>query len=151
HLELAADERLFEARSLLLGGRVTASVYLAGYAAEMTLKNATLRVEGARPDDLVGPRLGPARARARQLIGAIDDEHFHSIRFGALLLRETRRSRGRPLGNRLAEQVMGRARYIHENWNVGMRYRTRLLGLTDAKAILENVGWLRTYASELSR
>ncbi len=151
HLELAADARLEEARALLASGHTTASVYLAGYAAEMTLKTATFRVEGARPGDLVGPHLGPARARARKLIGDIDDENFHSILFWALLLRATRKHKGQPLTPQLAREVLGRSQHVHERWNVTMRYRANLCGLIDARSVLENVGWLRARADEFWR
>ncbi len=71
---LAAEERYVDAQQLLVRGRTTATVYLAGYVAEMLLKAAALRLRGASPETSVPAMLGPAQtwARERRLSGGDD-------------------------------------------------------------------------------
>lgn len=149
HLDLAADARLSEARQLAVSGEPHASVYLAGYSAEMTLKLAALRVQGTRPYHLVKPRLAPLASQAKLLIGDVDHEGYHSVKFWALLLRELRRSKGLTMDASLAREVVARSLRIYENWDVSMRYRPRLVSVADAKKVLEDVGWLRNQSSKL--
>ncbi|HWL94516.1 MAG TPA: hypothetical protein VNT79_13405 [Phycisphaerae bacterium] len=48
-LVLASDQKYWEGIELLLAGRRGAGIYLLGFAAEMILKAAVFRIDGARP------------------------------------------------------------------------------------------------------
>ena len=60
-LVLAAEERYWDAYELAVQGRAFAAIYVAGFTAEMLLKVAGFRFDGAAPGDAIQPRLGPAR------------------------------------------------------------------------------------------
>ncbi len=150
-LVLAADERYWEGYELLLAGRSFASIYLWGYVAEMLLKSAALRFDGAQPSELVGPRLGPAKTKAKELIGDIDPENYHSLVFWALLLRELRRRKNQAFHPSIGKELSNRAKRLYVHWRVNMRYRKLVIGADDAKKVLEDVDWFRRQSNQLWR
>lgn len=150
-LELAADARLAEAKALMSLGLFAGGIYLAGYAAEMTLKYAVFRFEGAGLGDPVPPRLGPAKTKAKELIGDIDPENYHSLVFWALLLRELRRRKNQAFHPSIGKELSNRAKRLYVHWRVNMRYRKLVIGADDAKKVLEDVDWFRRQSNQLWR
>lgn len=65
-MEAAAEQRYWEGVELLVQGR-SGGVYILGYAAEMWLKLAFFRRQGALPSDVAKPWLGPAKAHAAKV------------------------------------------------------------------------------------
>ena len=126
-------------------------VYLQGYVAEMLLKNAYFRFTGAMPSDLIQPRLGPALVRGRALIPNIRHESYHSLRFWALLLREERRARHRPLASVLDGPFVSRTRRLYLNWSVRMRYQHDQAQALEVASVYDDTLWLRDHYVALWR
>jgi hypothetical protein len=139
--EIAATERLREARSLLARGEGTGAAYSAGYAAEMHLKQAVFRVDGARPHDRVRTRLNPAKRWAQSAIPSYRFRDYHDILFWALVLRKKRIDRGRPLSEALSQNLVRLATRLSRAWSVHLRYHGREVTTIDAKTVLEDVAW----------
>lgn len=149
--DLAAAQKYQEGAALITGGYNGAGIYLLGYSAEMTLKNAYFRYTGASWADRVGPRLGLALAAGRILVPLVPHEGYHSLRFWALLLRETRRFQRRPLPPLLDAQFMSRTRRMHQNCWIGARYRRDQATSREAATFQDDVAWLQRNYSALWR
>jgi len=155
-LVLAAEERYWEAYELVVQGHPFAGAYLVGYAAEMLLKTAAFRFDGASPGDLVAPRLGPAKAFGVSYFPNIHCEGYHSLRFWVTFLRLKRTSAGQPLPATLYADLGPRVDRIYGTWRVSMRYRSAMLPASvssaaqaEALSLLEDVDWLRKHHSDL--
>lgn len=101
----------------------TAGVYLLGYTAEMILKVAYFRFEGAGSADRVAPLLETAKIKAKNLNVGMERENYHSLRFWTQLLLATRNHEDRNLPKRVAENLESHTTILYENWWVEMRYR----------------------------
>lgn len=148
-LALASDDKYWEGTELLVAGRRGAGIYLLGYVVEMMLKNACFLIEGARPNDLVGPRLGPIRSWARSFLPGIDPESYHSLMFWAHVLRQKRASVGRHLPRRFDRQLLQRTNRVYENWLVAMRYKPDQALEQEALSVYNDVTWIRDRQSTL--
>ena len=149
--ELALEDRFAVGQHLIVNGYPDAGIYLLGYVAEMLLKTIYFRFTGAGPADLVGPRLAPARTVGRMLLPQITDEHYHSLRFWAMLLQAERDRQGRPLPVNIALLFEVCTERLHNNWFVEMRYRRNQAMTAEALAVLSDVGWLRANRLDLWR
>ncbi|MCK4342466.1 MAG: hypothetical protein KAY37_12170 [Phycisphaerae bacterium] len=148
-MELAAELRFGEGLQLLYEGWRSGGVYLLGYVAEMLLKISYFRYRGANPSDLVS--LAPARTAGQVLIPGIAYESYHSLRFWAALLFETRRWQGRPLPAEVADPFVQRTRRLYQTWWVEMRYRQDYADEWDVENVLSDVTWLRDHYALLWR
>ncbi len=152
-LVLAAEERYWEAFELLVQARDFAAIYLSGYCAEMLLKTATFRFDGALPGDLVEPRLGPAKTFGKAKFPTIGHESYHSLIFWSELLLSKRSDAGRPLSADLLTDLRLRVNRMYQSWWVSMRYRTAGSIVASpqpvALTILADVDWLLKHHSEL--
>lgn len=141
--DLAAAQKHQEGAALVTAGYNGAGIYLLGYSAEMLLKNVYFRYTGASWADRVGPRLGAAQAAGKIRIPLVPHEGYHSLRFWASLLRETRRFQRRPLPPLLDAQFVSRTRRLHQNCWIGARYRRdRATGL-EAATVRGDADWLQ--------
>lgn len=146
--EFAAREKAQEGRALISAGYNGAGIYLLGFSAEMLLKTAYFRCTGAGWFDRIQPRLGLALTAARILVPYVPHESYHSLRFWASLLRETRRHRHKALPPLLDAQFVSRTRRLHQNCWIGLRYRRDQATLLEAATVQEDVAWLqRNYLS----
>ena len=141
--DLAAAQKYKEGAALVASGYGGAGIYLLGYSAEMLLKSAYFRYTGASWADRVGPRLGPALAAGKILIPLIPHEGYHSLRFWALLLRETRRFQRRPLPPLLNAQFVSRTRRLHQSCWIGARYRRDQATGLEAATVQDDAAWLQ--------
>ncbi len=142
--ELAAEQKYFEALELMASGYRGAGIYLMGYVAEMLLKVAFFRYDGARPADLVGPRLGPARRRGRARIPRdVPWENYHSLNFWSLLLICERRWRNDPLPARIEARLRQRTRRLYQHWWVEMRYRRDSSRSLEVQTVYDDATWVR--------
>jgi len=141
-LELASGEKFWEGIELLVTGHRGGGIYLLGYAAEMILKSAYFRFDGARPGDPVGARLGPARSWGKQFLPSIDHENYHSLWFWYHILRRKRRRAGRPLAQALDDQLLRRVRRIYGMWTVAMRYQPDQALEAEAESFYNDVRWI---------
>jgi hypothetical protein len=155
-LVLAAEERYWEAYELVVQGHPFAGAYLMGYTAEMLLKTAAFRFDGALPGDLVAPRLGPAKTFGASYFPNIHYESYHSLRFWLTFLDMKRANAGRPLPPALYADIGPRIDRIYGTWWVSMRYRSAMLPVSvsstaqvEALNLLEDVDWLRKHHSDL--
>lgn len=147
-LEIASEQRYWEGLELLVSGYRGAGIYLLGYAAEMILKQVCFIVDGARPFDDVASRLAPVASWARRHLPGLGHEHYHSLRFWAAVLQVKRRLRGRPLAAPLQARLMQRTNRVFGIWTVAMRYRPDQSLPREARAVYDDVTWLRTHRYE---
>ena len=149
--DFSSRQKYREGTTLVAAGHLGAGIYLLGYSAEMLLKNAYFRFTGASAVDRVQPRLAPALAAGRLYNPAVSHESYHSLRFWALLLRETRRRERRPLPPLVDASFTARTRRLHQTAWIGMRYRQDQATLQEAQSAQSDVGWLHRHDTELWR
>lgn len=142
-MELAAEDKYWEGLELMVTGRGGGGIYLMGYVAEMLLKIAYFRFTDARPADHVPSRLGPARTAGNHLIPGIGHENYHSLRFWALLLFETRNRYHKPLPSEVEALFVQRTRRLYQTWWVEMRYRRDQSLGWNVRSVYDDVTWLR--------
>lgn len=142
--ELAAEERFIDAQELLVRGNGTGAAYLLGYVAEMILKHAVFRFDGARPSDQVHPRLHPTKKWAKNALPALAFTSFHDIWFWAHVLRKKRADRGMPLPAHISQNLMRVAYRLSRAWAVDLRYFGFEVTVEFAKRLLEDVAWIKT-------
>lgn len=147
--EIAAEERFLEAQDLLARGHSTGATYLVGYVAEITLKSAVFRFDGARPADPVRPYLGPAKKWAQKAIPGLVFTNYHSVWFWARVLREKRKRRGLPLAEPITQNLMRIARRLEAAWAVELRYFGLEVDVDHARRTLEDVGWIKSHRTHL--
>lgn len=151
-LVMSAEEKCDEALSLKKAGHYGAAIYLAGYAAEMLLKYAYMRLTGALPSESVETRLAPARYRAKHLMTvSVADESYHSLVFWLQLLLEERRSMSRQLGAGVEQAFIKRVSHLYSDWWVEMRYRPDQATPMEAQQALEQASWLKRFHNVLWR
>ena len=150
-MERAAEERYFDATSLISGGRLAPGIYLAGYTAEMLLKCAYFLLDGALSDESVLPRLGPSAKTGRIILPAVAFEHGHSLRFWAGMIRLRRQRNGRGLPYLLDQQLVQRTRRLYQNWWVQMRYLKGRTSESEVRIVLDDVSWIRHHYRSLWR
>lgn len=121
--ERARTERLYDGLCLEYGERHFGAVYLLGYSVEMTLKIAYFRLRGYGPDTSIGGReLYSARTEADDLRVRYDREGFHGLLFWADLVVRYRAITADAFEPAFSIELMQRARHMHDNWTVAMRY-----------------------------
>ena len=149
--ELAAEERLLDAQELLARGHGTGAAYLLGYVAEMLLKTAVFLFDGARPGDKVGPRLSPAKKWAQKFLPGRPFTNYHDVLFWAHVLRKKRSDKGRPLASTVSQNLIRIAGRINRMWVVDLRYFGFEVTVDFAKALFEDVMWIKKNHSSLWR
>lgn len=151
-IDTAADERYWEAYELAVQGRHFGAIYLFGYVAEMLLKSAGFRFDGALPGDYVATRLAPAKAYGRVRFPLVDPESYHSLQFWVAFLEEKRADAGRPLPAALSTELRTRTGRVYDRWWVSMRYRASHLPPLSISPIslnnellqlIEDISWLK--------
>lgn len=141
--ELAAEERFLDAQELLARGHGTGATYLAGYVAEMLLKSAVFLFDGARPSDLVYPRLGPAKKWAQRSLPGLPFTSYHDVWFWAHVLRKKRSDKGRALPDGVAQNLMRLAYRLSRSWTIELRYFGFEVTVESAKRSFEDVSWIK--------
>jgi len=140
--ELAGGERLRDAANLLRCGNSTGAAYLAGYAAEMAIKQAVFRFDGADANAGVKPRLNPIKKWAKMALPSYSFVDFHDVLFWAYVLRKKRIDRGRTLSEPTAQNLVRLARRLKSSWSVQLRYYHKEVSATEAKAVIEDATWI---------
>lgn len=124
------------------GDRLIA-VYLAGYAAEMTLKSAYFRVAGKGPDDPIDfTDLQAAKARYKFLLGVSWPGNLHRLAPWLELLAAERRAQGRPISTGLASRAADQVNRIAANWREDLRYHRNRPRVGEVVATFRAVLWL---------
>jgi hypothetical protein len=141
---VAAEEKYWEGVELATCNRNAASIYLLGYAAEMYLKVAAFRVDGAAPLDLVSPKLLPVRRWMAANQPGVEHEGYHSVIFWMEYLRSRRSSRGVPLARNLDGSLVHHVKRIYSIWWVEMRYRPDQASAEETDRLIKDVSWLRS-------
>jgi hypothetical protein len=149
--ELASAERYQDARELLVKGNATGATYLSGYVAEMLLKNAVFRFDGARPADRVFPRLAPAKKWAQKELPSLKFTTYHNVLFWAHVLRKKRMIKGRPLAEPIAQNLLRIAWRVERAWDVQLRYFGREVSMQAALRVFDDVTWIKKNHSHLWR
>jgi len=147
--DLAAEQKFWEGTELGVQGHRGSAIYLLGYAAEMWLKRACFRFDGASLLDRVQPRLVPARIWLARRGVAINHESYHSLTFWMTYLRERRAAARKKLANALDGELVHRVRRLYAVWWVEMRYRPDQASLHDLHRAYDETSWLRRHAAVL--
>ena len=101
---LAAEDRYREAEALLVEQEFDGAVHLLGYAAEMWLKAACLRLHGHGPTIKVKDALPPLKKWMTLVAPAITFTNYHDLAFLGQCVLQLRHHHGRPLtGTLLAD------------------------------------------------
>ncbi len=112
----------------------------------MLLKTAYFRLKGAKLTDEIGTMLGAAKTAAKADIPFIDFEHYHSLRFWAMLLQAQRNIQG--IGFPLLLDFEFHTERLHNHRYVEMRYRSDLSTPAEALDVSTDVSWLRNHHQE---
>jgi hypothetical protein len=140
---VAAEEKYWEGLDLLTSGRTGAGIYLMGYTAEILLKIAAFRFDGARPDDLMTARLPAAKQWMKQHAPNVVPEGYHGLDFWLRYLDLRREQAGRMLPRGLRGELAHRVGRIYVVWWVEMRYRADRATILHGSRIFQDVTWLR--------
>ena len=140
----AADDRYDDADQLLTGQRYDGAAYLFGYAAEMWLKSACLRLRGIGPTGQVKSALGTLKHWMGQAAPHVPFTDYHDLSYFAECVTALRASANRPLAPTLQADlnrhvVVG----LHSEWIVDMRYRQTGVTPAEALATLRNTRWVK--------
>jgi hypothetical protein len=144
----AAEDRYWDAISLMTDGRLAGGIYLIGYVAEMLLKGAYFALCGETLTSNVGPLLAPAWTAGVIYFPSsfsLSYRDYHNLDFWARLVREERRRRGVSLPTNLDFEYLSHTRNLYMIWWIEMRYRHAQASPQDAEDALEAVSWLRTH------
>ena len=145
-LRYAEAARAVEADDRLIG------IYLAGYAAEMTLKAAYFRVVGKKRDDpvTVSEVIG-VKKQVRISLGIVWAGDLHNLTQWAEVLVEERKARGiacsLPFASRLVDQVQ----QVAANWRVDLRYHENRPRGEEVAKVFRAVEWLIAHEMRLVR
>jgi hypothetical protein len=150
-MSLAVEQKFWEGIELCVAGRHGAGIYLLGYAAEMYLKIASFRLDGANPADFVAPRLARARNLLRTHPFQIAHEHYHSLLFWLASVRALRQRRGTRFERNFEGELVHRVRRLYGVWWVEMRYHPNYASVYDVNRMFQDVGWLRRHLVRLWR
>jgi hypothetical protein len=142
---IAAEDRYREAEELLLAQQFDGCVYLLGYAAEMWLKAACMRLRGNGPGAPVKPALPPLRVWMQSAAPQVRFSDYHDLSYWCECVAQLRMRQARPLPPALAAELDLRvSNGLHREWIVEMRYRRSGLTAADAWSALMNTWWVRT-------
>jgi hypothetical protein len=140
---VAAEYRFLEGLELATRNHHFAGIYLLGYAAEMYLKIAAFRFDGASPSTLVYPQLQPVRRWMLLRHPKVEHEGFHSLRFWLQYLRSRRQVRGQALDRNFDGALVHHVNRIYSIWWVEMRYRPDRADIMTVNRMFNDVSWLR--------
>ena len=145
-LRFAEAERAVDAGDRLIG------VYLAGYAAEMTLKATYFQVAGWKSTDpITFQDLQTAKLKAISLGVVWNRGNLHELTRWAEFLIQDRSVAGVPYSRVLSEGLMGQTTRLYRNWRESLRYHGNLPRPSEVVAVFEAVKWLFVNASQLAR
>ena len=148
---LAANDRYREAEELLLAQEYDGCVYLLGYAAEMWLKSACLRLRGLGPVDRVKDALPALKKAMKQIAPTVPFVDNHDLSYFVECVLHLRAYWGRPLPLDLERELRQQVSMaLHEEWTVEMRYRRSALTAPDAWAALLNAWWIKGNWTQLT-
>jgi hypothetical protein len=141
---LAAEDRYQEAEELLMQQRFDGCVYLLGYAAEMWLKAACLRLRSHGLSTRVKAALPALRSYMGLTAPLVPFRDYHDLAFFAESIAHLRRQQGRLLSISLSTELQSRVvNGLYPEWMVDMRYRRCSLTAADAWAALLNAWWVK--------
>jgi hypothetical protein len=146
---VASEARYWEGVELFVSGSSAGGIYLMGYVAEMILKTGTVLLDGARPTDLIGPRLPPTRVWAKKHLPGLVDENYHSVWFWTHVLRQKRRIANKPFPAPIDSALVQRMRRLHGIWLVSMRYQPDRSLPMEARSVYDDATWLRDHRGAL--
>ncbi len=148
----AARLRYSEANRAVTAGDRLIGIYLAGYAAEMTLKATYFRITGRQPTDPISMEdLYKARTHAKMTLGLIWRDNLHNLnRWGELIVEE-RRWRANPIPMAFASRISTQIIQVANNWREDMRYPGNQPRSGEVVVTFEAVRWLLENESRLVR
>jgi hypothetical protein len=141
---LAADDRYREAETLLVEQEFDGCVYMLGYAAEMWLKAACLRLRGLTAAVLVKSALPPLKRWMQTAAPGTAFTDYHDLGYLAECVLQLRTAQGRPLAVPLATELRTLiVNGLHGEWIVDMRYHRSSLTAADAWSALSQAWWMK--------
>lgn len=148
---VAAEEKYWEGIELAVNGHYGAGIYLLGFSAEMLLKIACFRNDGALITSAVSPLLVPARIWLSSTAASVPHEGYHSLWFWMAYLRARRIDQRRPMDRNLDGRLSHHVRRLYQVWWIEMRYRPDQATAQEANRVVNDVTWLRDNFSILWR
>ncbi len=149
---MAAEQRYWDGLQLGTQGQFGGAIYNLGFAVEMWLKYACLRIDGFTPAAVwnVGSFV-PERQFLNAIDRSVDHEAWHSLRFFATYLHFRRAHQNRPLDSDLQPALIHRSNRMYHTWWVSMRYFPDLAGEYDIRRAYDDAGWFRINRDRLWR
>jgi hypothetical protein len=142
---LAAEDRYREAEELLLDQELDGCIYLFGYAVEMWMEAACLRLRAVGPAAHVKAALPPLKAWMKLTAPTVVFTDYHDLEYFAECVIQLRHNQSRPLPLTLLRDLQVYVMHgMHSEWVVDMRYRRSGLTQRDAWNALLNAWWART-------
>lgn len=149
-LALAAEQRYWEGVQLGTDGYFGAAIYQLGFAVEMWLKYAALRIDGLSPASTLGKGSYKPAERFLRLSGReIPPESWHSLRFWGVYLQTRRTHQNRPLNGALGQSLVHRTNRLYGVWWVSMRYFPDQASDYDIRRAYDDAGWFRANLERL--
>ncbi len=140
---VAAEEKYWEGIELAAAGHNAAGIYLLGFTAEMLLKIACFRNDGALVTSPVSPLLVPARTWLNATPMSVPHESYHSLWFWMTYLQARRIHQRRPLARNLDGELVHHVRRLYQVWWIEMRYRPDQATAHEVNRVVTDVTWLR--------
>jgi hypothetical protein len=151
--EAAAANKIDDGFNLMAGGSHGQGVELMGFAVEMLLKSAYLRLDGYPDTDPITQR--QLQAIVRDMVDhhgvTAPAEKLHDLQFWAEAIITKRALKGL-IDTLLETEIRRRVLAVSDNWWVGMRYHdTSHISYTDVQTVFDNVMWIQSNHSRLWR
>jgi hypothetical protein len=142
-LKHAANVRHREAAYLAEGGHHLTSIYLAGYALEMTIGAAYFgEVLGYGPKTIIVASVRRGVLSSAKLLSRVEDKSHPIDGLARYLLQE--KSRFEPPGydRKFAETLIARVEEVCQYWAPRLRYRSIEANSAQSKLVLKATSWI---------
>ena len=139
----AASARYEEANHLFEGRYLLGSIYLAGYAAEMTIGATYFRsVMGYGSDQKIDQQDLQIMLKAARSLSKLEDKSHPIDGLIHLLIRDKRIFKPPGFDEKTQESLLARVGIIALNWGPKLRYRAIEPTVDEAKRVLVAVRWI---------
>ena len=139
----AASSRHEEASYLFEGGRYLASIYLAGYAAEMTIGAAYFRiVREYGSNRRIEPNDFQKILKAARVLSTLEDKSHPIDGLAELLIEEKRALNPPAIDDKIEQSLRKRVEIVARDWGPKLRYRAIQATSEEADRVLRAVRWI---------
>ena len=148
----AASSRYNEASYLRVGGYYLSSIYLAGYAAEMTIGASYFRsVMDYGPNRKIDEHDLQTLLKAARLISKLEDKSHPIDGLAHLYIRDKRTLNPPGFDEKIEDSLRDRVGIIVQDWGPKLRYRAIEASSHEADRVLKAVQWIIDHCPKHSR